>query len=255
MDKIRRFVSEFGNTSSSLLLVTAVVLDQSGETLLEGDLVRVLVIGCFVLPIVFLAVRGLFEVRNAVNKKVIQDDLQEASVKNEADLRKKILPTGRALRAAYELLKDETAEWSKDAVITGFKYEGQLTKKGVKIWSYDLSYSSVWKGVHGHKKISSLESMNGYSAHFQKTGSFAELSQRPFYELYPKWRKATLTAIDKVIDEIDGSYAIYIDTDALQDSKMSIRISYDRRRVAMTRDFYYDGKELTSRFDNTKLKI
>ena len=255
MDKIRKFVSEFGNTSSSLLLITAVILNQSNEKLLEGDFVRLLVVCCFVLPILFLGIRGLFEVRHAVNKKVIRDDLQESSVKSGQDLRMGILPTDKALRAAYELLKEETMEWSKDAVITDFKYDAQITKKGLKIWSYDLSYSSAWKGVHGHKKISSLEAMNGYSAHFQATEPFADQSQQPFYERYPKWRKAALMAIDKVIDEIDQSYAIYINTDSLQNSQMSIRISYDRRRVAMTRDFYYDGKELMARFDNTKFKI
>lgn len=254
MDKVRRFISDFGNTSSSLLLIAAVVLNQSNETLLQSDLVRVLVVCCFILPIIFLLIRSLFEVRHAVNKKVIQEELNDTSEQREGDIRKKLLPAEKTLRAGYELLRTETLEWSKDMVITDFLYEAQLTKTGMKIWSYDLQYSSAWKGVHGHKKISSLESMNGYSAHFQKNGSFDTENQKPFFELFPKWKKASLAAIDKVVDEIDRAYAIYISANPL-DSGMRIRISYDRKKIAITRDFYYDGKELTSQFDNTKLKI
>ncbi|HKX24531.1 MAG TPA: hypothetical protein VJM46_04795 [Candidatus Saccharimonadales bacterium] len=263
--KVRSILVDFSGIWATLVILASllnITID------LNNNVWRYVVVGLLILLLAGNVFTSTRQLRSARAKRIMDRTLGNEQEKADKTLTASIvtLPTQSVLESAYFLLVERAKQWSDDSSIGSFSFMNSYHGDMTPTESFDLTYSSSWKGLVCTAKFANYMEKGEVSERFEKErdSMFKKRPvEQPFFAVMPNWQKAMRAAIDSVSEELDGASSIvvsmYDSADYARSEQKapyaSIYIRYDKGKMESSKLFRFDGTVLSDTDSGKKITI
>jgi hypothetical protein len=186
------------------------------------------------------------ELSKNFKSEIINSQAKNIQNKSEKDFIKGI-PSNSTLNFWFNIIKKRAKSWDKESILTDLcfyithGYESKYYKAQPKI---QARYYSNWKSLESYFYMPSKFEQGS----LEKTILRNEYPIEPFFNKFPKWKKALKEAYNMIKESVD-IFELQISS---QKNAISFNFSFNRGKIKDRNSFTYDGDFLFFEPDKKK---